>query len=204
MKTRINLYRDEFKPRFVWISANNTFLFGIVALILMATMYFGVWQDLQTQQQELTEIQKSIESKQQELDQLTNQFTARAKDPKLLAKLANQQVKLATAKHLAAKLNTLSKLQERPFSSALNSFAEANNASVWLTSFKLNDKHILINGNISEPSALPIWLKSIGKTDFFNNRDFGAAALLRTNEKLSFSIESHSQITPNSMEASNE
>ncbi len=204
MKTRFNLYRDEFKPKFVWVSANNTFVFGVIALITMAAIYFGIWQGQQTQKQELAQVQSSIEAKQRDLDELTKQLALRTKDPVLLAKLSQQKMRLSTAKHLAEKLDSLSKLQERPFSSALDSFAEINNSNVWLTSFMVNDKRILIEGNISEPGALPVWLKSIGKTDFFNNRDFGAATVFRTEEQLSFTIESKEQTASQDMEITNE
>jgi Tfp pilus assembly protein PilN len=204
MKTRIDLYRDEFKPQFIWLSATNTIVFGVIALIVMGAIYFTIWQDQQTQQQKLAQVKSTIESKQRDLDKLSKQLTLRKTDPVLLAKLLRQKMKLFTAKHLAEKLDSLSVLQERPFSSALNSFAEVNNSDVWLTSFKVNNKHILIEGNISEPGALPVWLKSIGKTDFFNNRNFGAATVLRIDEQLSFTIESKDPNTSKGMEINNE
>ncbi|MFT6702654.1 MAG: Skp family chaperone for outer membrane protein, partial [Pseudomonadales bacterium] len=117
MKTRFNLYRDEFKPQFVWVSASNTIVFGVIALISMAAIYFGIWQGQQTQKQELAQVQSSIEAKQRDLEELTKQLALRTKDPVLLARLSQQKMRLSTAKHLAEKLDSLSKLQERPFSS---------------------------------------------------------------------------------------
>ncbi|MFT6087000.1 MAG: Tfp pilus assembly protein PilN [Glaciecola sp.] len=190
MNTRINLYREEFKPQFFWISATNTILFGVIALLFMSGTYFGFWQDKQSRMQELSQVQSTIKSTQRQLDDLTKTLTLRQKNPVLLAKFANQKMRLSTAKYLADKLKTLSKLQEKPFSTALTSFAEVNNNNVWLTSFKVNETEIVIEGNIDQPDALPSWLKSIGKTDFFNNRDFGAATVFRTEEQLSFKIES--------------
>jgi Tfp pilus assembly protein PilN len=190
MNTRINLYRDEFKPQFAWISATNTLLFGVIALLAMSGAYFGFWQDQQSRQQELLQVKTSIQAKQTELDNLTKTLTLRQKNPVLMAKLVTQKMRLSTAKYLADKLKNLSKLQEKPFSTVLTSFAEVNNSNVWLTTFKVNDTEIVIEGNIEQPDALPRWLKSIGKTDFFNNRDFGAATVFRTEEQLSFKIES--------------
>lgn len=190
MKTRINLYRDEFKPQFVWVSATNSLVFGVIALLVMGAIYFGIWQDQNSREQELAEIKSSIETKKSKLDQLTKQLTQRKKDPALLNQLSSQQVRLSTAKHLADKLESLSKMQEDSFSSAFTSFAEINNSSVWLTQFKVNDSEIVIQGNINKPGALPIWLKSIGKTNFFENRKFSAATVYRTEEQLSFRIQS--------------
>jgi Tfp pilus assembly protein PilN len=191
MNTRINLYREEFKPQFFWISATNTILFGVIALLFMSGTYFGFWQDKQSRMQELSQVQSTIKSAQRQLDDLTKTLTLRQKNPVLLAKFTTQKMRLSTAKYLADKLKTLSKLQEKPFSTALTSFAEVNNNNVWLTSFKVNETEIVIEGNIDQPDALPSWLKSIGKTDFFNNRDFGAATVFRTEEQLSFKIESN-------------
>ncbi|MFQ3206556.1 MAG: Tfp pilus assembly protein PilN [Glaciecola sp.] len=190
MNTRINLYRDEFKPQFVWVSATNTIVFGVIALLIMSGAYFGFWKDQQSRMQELSQVQSSIKSKQRQLEDLTKTLTLRQKNPVLSAKLVTQKMRLSTAKYLADKLKNLSKLQEKPFSTAFTSFAEVNNSNVWLTTFKVNETEIIIEGNINQPDALPSWLKSIGKTDFFNNRNFGAATVFRTEEQLSFKIES--------------
>lgn len=190
MNSRINLYRDEFKPQFVWVSATNAMFFSVLTLLLMAGIYFGVWQSQQSRTQELAQIQNDIASKDRQLGELSKQLTDRQKNPVLLSKLETQKFRLSTAKDLADKLSNLSKLQEKPLSTALTSFAEANNSTVWLTSFKINQKNIEIQGNINEPGALPSWLKSIGKTSFFNNRDFRAATVFRTEGQLGFKIES--------------
>jgi len=190
MNTRINLYRDEFKPQFIWISATNTIIFGVIALLIMTATYFAFWQDQQSRMQELSQVKNSIKVKQGQLDDATKQLMLLQKKPVLLAKLDTQKMRLSTAKHLADKLKSLSKLQEKPFSNALTSFAEVDNSNVWITSFKVNDTDIVIEGNIKQPDALPIWLKSIGKTEFFNNRDFRAATVFRIDEQLSFKIES--------------
>lgn len=190
MNSRINLYRDEFKPQFVWVSATNAMVFSIFTLLIMGGIFFGVWQSQQSRTQELAQIQSEIAFKDSQLAEITNQLTRRQKNPVLLAQLDTQKFRLSTAKDLADKLSNLSKLQEKPFSTALTSFAEVSNSSVWLTSFKINEKNIEIQGNISEPGALPSWLKSIGKTSFFNNRDFRAATVFRTEGQLGFKIES--------------
>jgi Tfp pilus assembly protein PilN len=190
MKTRINLYRDEFKPQFIWVSATNTMIFGVIALLIMGAISFGIWQDQQTREKELEQVQASIAAKQSQLKNLTQQLTQRKKDPSLLARLNTQQVRLSTAKHLADKLESLSKLQEERFSSAFTSFAEVNNSNVWLTSFQVNDRDIVVEGNINQPGALPTWLKSIGKTDFFADKKFSAATVYRKEEQLSFRIQS--------------
>lgn len=190
MKTRIDLYRDEFKPQFIWVSAVNTIFLTIFSLILMGAVYFGIWQDQQTQTHELAQVKSSIDAKQKKLNDLSKKLTSRSLDPALLAKLELSKMELSTAQRLADKLESLGKLQEKPFSSVLNSLAEINNKDIWLTSFKINEKDILINGKISKPGALPVWLKSIGKTDFFKDRDFRAATVSRTAEQLSFTIQS--------------
>lgn len=190
MNRRINLYRDEFKPQFVWICATNTVLFGILALLLMGGVYFAVWQSEQSRIQELAQIKNDIASKERQLEELTKQLTLRQKNPVLLAKLDTQKMRLSTARDVADKLANLSKRQEKPFSVALSAFSEVNDSKVWLTSFKINDKRIQIQGNINDPSALPAWLKSIGKTSFFNSRDFRAATVFRTDGQLGFMIES--------------
>lgn len=190
MNSRINLYRDEFKPQFIWLSATNAMALSVLTLLLMGGTYFAIWQSQQTHAQELAQIQNDITLKDRQLVELTKQLTDRQKNPVLLAKLDTQKFRLSTAKDLADKLSNLSKFQEKPFSTALTSFAEVNSSSVWLKSFKISEANIEIQGNINEPAALPSWLKSIGKTSFFNSRDFRAASVFRTEGQLGFRIES--------------
>lgn len=204
MTRRINLYRDEFKPQFVWVSATNTLFFGVLALLLMGGIYFGVWQSQQSGMQELAQVKNDIALNERQLEELSKQLTLRQKNPVLLAKLDTQKIRLSTAKDVANKLANLSKLQEKPFSVALNSFAEVNNSKVWLTSFKINEKNIQIQGNINDPGALPSWLKAIGKTHFFNSRDFRAATVFRTDGQLGFMIESEASKNAETRGATNE
>jgi len=204
MNNRINLYRDEFKPQFVWVSAANTMVFGVLALLLMGGTYFAFWQNQQSAIQELAQIRNDIASEERQLSELTTQLTLRQKNPVLLAKLNKQKFRLSTAKDLADKLSNLSKQQEKPFSTALTSFAEVNNSNVWLTSFKVNDKNIQIQGSMNAPGALPLWLKSIGKTSFFNSRDFQAATVFRTDGQLGFKIESKASLKEETRGEANE
>lgn len=191
MNTRINLYRDEFEPKFDLISATNTLVFGVIALIIMGTIFFGIWQDQASRQQQLSQVKSSIAAKQKQLDALTKQLSQRQKDPVLLATLEKQKMRLSSATELADKLKSLSQLRAKPLSTAFTSFAEVNTRNIWLSNFTINDTKIIVQGNISEPGALPQWLQSIGKTSFFNERKFGAATVFRAEQQLGFTIESY-------------
>ena len=189
MKSRINLYRKEFKPKFVWLSITNTlFLSGLVLLVL-AGIYYSAWLANEKRQNSLSELKASMTERQERLDALTLQLSQRTKNPVLLNQLAQRQSVLESSTRLAEKLKVLEQNQDKPFSSAFQSFSQANNANVWLTHFYLSPTAQRVEGNILRAETLPAWLQRLGRTAYFNNSDFETATITTVDEQLSFVIQ---------------
>ena len=189
MKTRINLYRDEFKPQFVWLTVANMLLLSFIVLLVLSGIYYTVWKTMESRTNELSELRATIQQRQATLDDLTNSLTQREKDPILLNQLAMRKTLLVSNQQLATKLDSLNNLQKTPFSTVFDSFSVADRNDVWLSSFKINDNLVRIEGNISRPEALPAWLQAVGKTEYFQNKSFRSASVTREQGQLSFVIE---------------
>lgn len=186
MKTRINLYRDEFKPKFVWLSVTNMLILSVVVLLVLAGIYYSAWALKESRQSSLSELNASMKERQERLDTLTLQLTQRTKNPILLGQLQQRQVVLASSTRLAQKLDVLEQNQNRSYSMAFESLSNANSSDVWLTHFYLSSEGQIIEGKLMKAEALPAWLQRLGKTPYFVNSDFEAAAISTEEEQLSF------------------
>jgi hypothetical protein len=189
MKTRINLYRDEFKPQFVWLTVANMLLLSFIVLLVLSGIYYSVWKAMDNRANELNELRATIQQRQATLDELTVQLTQRKKDPVLLKQLEMRKTVLASNQQLATKLDSLNSLQETPFSTAFESFSNADRNDVWLSAFRINENLVRIEGKISRPEALPAWLQAVGKTTYFKNKSFQTANVTREQGQLNFVIE---------------
>ncbi|MBF7073687.1 hypothetical protein ISG33_09795 [Glaciecola sp. MH2013] len=195
MKTRINLYRDEFKPQFVWLSVTNTLLLSVVVLFVLLGIYYVSWSAMDARQTSLSELQASIKERQNTLDELTLQLSQRQKNPLLLRELEQRQFVLANVSRLAEKLDLLEETQRYPFSTAFESFSQANRDDLWLSSFYLSSEAQIIEGNITNAEALPAWLQTLGKTSYFANSNFDSASISTTSPVSAAGAQQHSAPT---------
>jgi Tfp pilus assembly protein PilN len=189
MKTRINLYRDEFKPQFVWLTVANMLLLSVVVLLVLSGIYYSVWKTMDSRANELSKLRTTIQQRQATLDELTISLTQRKKDPVLLNKLEMRLTLLASLQQLATKLDSLNSMQKTPFSVAFDSFSNADSSDVWLSAFKINESSVRIEGSISYPEALPTWLQAVAKTTYFQHTSFRTANVKREQGQLRFVIE---------------
>ena len=188
MKSQINLLSDEFTPHFELVSLSHLLVFSALSILLCGGIYAAVsYQKLSTET-EISAINLLLSERQQTIDAMTTELSAKSNDPLLEARLASLKQLTATKASLLANLEDLSGLQQGSFSTMFDSLAQAQSSALWLTEFTVSSGELAIGGELSSPSALPIWIQQLQNTDFFKGQTFNVANVSRNNDTLSFEL----------------
>lgn len=187
-KTDINLYTAQFRPTFVWLTLNHLFLLVALALLLMGGLVGGVLYQNSLLDKKLVVVQSQLSQKQQTVMEMTNALTQKQQDPKLLALAQNLENIIQEKESLIQELKRLDTLRSSEFSEVLNSLSKVDKNELWLTNISVVKQDVQISGELSNPLALPLWIRSLSQTEFFNNMSFNKAQIARTEDDLQFSI----------------
>lgn len=190
MKSQINLLHKGFVPKFEWVCGEH-FVGLVLTVIVLCTSAFGLSNYYHKQQQStVTKIKKEIKQQQRSIDELTASLTARVTDPLLESKLATLSEQTRARTLLLNHIRNLSELKQRSFSVLFDSLAQSSSSELWLTHFLVKPNELNIEGELSMPQALPIWISELSKTDFFKGQEFNLASVEREDSVLVFQLTS--------------
>nr|WP_136251344.1 PilN domain-containing protein [Ningiella ruwaisensis] len=190
MKSNINLYSAEFKPKFEWITGRHLLGISIVVTLIMSGVYGGLFYWHSKVESQAQEVATQIAQEQQSIDDFTHAIQTRTGDPLLGARLNQLQNELSAQESLLLRVKDLSGLKQKSFSSLFDALASANSNHLWLTSFTVDEENLSISGSLAKPSAMTQWIGKLSNTSFFKGREFNDAVLAREDEALHFTLTS--------------
>ncbi|GLR72230.1 hypothetical protein [Agaribacter marinus] len=188
MKYRINLYHEAFKPKFDVFAFGHLVLLSSVAFGLAILIYGWTAYAISKSQTDLLAVNKATDAAEAQIVEFTQAIQLKAGDPRLAAKLTRVTDTVNAQNELLVSLQQLSTQHNNRFSSVLDAFSVAATDELWLTSFSLSGKDVLIHGQLSAPSALPLWVGKLAETGTFRGQNFQDAVLERSDDVLSFSL----------------
>lgn len=188
MKSQINLLHEEFIPRFRWITGSHFFSLVLFSVVFCAGFYGYFYLAYESESVIADSIQDDINVRQSTIDDLTNSLTERTTDPVLENRLTSLMAQTKMRNELLNKVKGLSSLEQRTFSNMFTSFAEADVGDIWLTEFTASSEDLSIQGSMSRPKTLPVWLEKLSQTVFFQNQEFDVASLERKDDLLNFEL----------------
>lgn len=190
MKSQINLLHSEFVPKFTWVCAQHFVGIIVLSTLLCAGGYGAANYMYQQKEQEVAGIQKLVTKQQQSIEEITNALTNRLSDPAMQNELNMLTAQSSSRDLLLNHIRNLSALKQRSFSALFDSLAQSSSSQLWLTHFLITPEELNLEGGISTPRALPLWISELSKTDFFAGQEFSVASVDRNDKGLTFTLNS--------------
>jgi Tfp pilus assembly protein PilN len=190
VKSQINLLHKDFVPKFEWVCAQHFFGLIVLVLVLCAGTFGLVSYYHHTKEAEVAQIKREIAQQQTSIEELTEALTSRVTDPELENKLDTFAEQTRSRGLLLKHIRNLSELKQRSFSVLFDSLAKSSSSKLWLTNFLVKPNELNIEGQLSNPRALPLWISALSKTDFFKGQEFNLATVEREDSVLSFQLKS--------------
>jgi Tfp pilus assembly protein PilN len=190
VKSQINLLHKGFIPKFEWVCGNH-FVGLILGVLLLCSGTYGIAGYYHQQKEvQVARIKKEISQQQSSIEELTSALTSRVTDPVLESKLASFTEQTRNRGLLLKHIRNMSELKQRSFSVLFDSLAQSTSSQLWLTHFLVKPNELNIEGHISTPRALPMWISQLSKTDFFKGQEFNLANVDREDSGLIFQLTS--------------
>lgn len=190
MKSQINLFHEEFRPKFEWVCASHFVGVIVAALVLCSGLYGLTLYQLNAKEQQVAAIKKELSRQQHSIEEITQALTQRVSDPVLASKLASFAEQSRTRGMLLNHIRKLSALKQRSFSGLFDSLSQSNSTELWLTEFLVTPDELNLEGLIAQPRALPMWISELSQTDFFKGQEFNVASVVREQDSLVFKLNS--------------
>jgi Tfp pilus assembly protein PilN len=190
MKTNINFYHDEFRPRFDWVSGQHLSVLLVLSFVLCGSIYAGLYAWRGSVQADLEQIAQSVQQQQSNIDEFTFALQNRENNPVLSARLRQLQLQILSQENRLKKVQDMGEMKQSSFAELFDALATANSDHVWINNFTVNEEDLIISGSIAKPSALTKWIGDLSKTQFFKGQEFDDALLQREDGELSFQLTS--------------
>ena len=196
MKTRINLYLDEFKPTIVLVSLNFSLLIWMITLIGVVSVATLAYQAKQRSQTYAVQVATEVADKTALLNTLKTQQGTLQQDERLLADLQTSQLQLAAKNQIVDELSRREALKNQGFSSLMQDLAAYHHAGLWLTRISLDDQWLHIEGGVEQSTQVPVWVDNLRQSPFFQGKEFTQAKIYRDDdERLRFVLSSDPDVS---------
>ena len=175
MKRTINLYHPSLKPKkerlplskVLWV---NGLAFSVMLVTVVALNVFLNMTEEKIQQQ--TALINQING---EINVL-NDALEKKRDTKMLQQQLEQvNAKIQNRKQLLAYLESgeLS-FDATKYGEVMDDLADYHDQNLWLTSINIDTQKIRLSGQTVAPSSIPVWLKNLQQSPFFQGKSFSS------------------------------
>lgn len=175
MKRTINLYQDSLKPKKERLPFSSVLLLNGAALIVMLVVVTALNFTLGAKQQKLSEKTRAIGQLNNEIKTLSAALEKKRDTQSLQQQLERVNAKIENRKRLLAYLESgeLS-FDATKYGEVMDDLANFHNQNLWLTSIDIDTQTIRLTGQTVAPSSIPVWLKNLQNSPFFQGKSFSS------------------------------
>jgi len=188
MKTRVNLYHQQYQPKVNLLSLNSTAFTNLVVLVLILSLYVGLsWRQVSLNEQNRLLSGRAAEL-QSRIEQLKSELESQKPSPVLMASIEQQKTSISQRQRLLQELSNRERGKQNRFSVVLSDLERADTPYVWLTRIHMQEEQVSIAGYGSTPDAMPKWLANLSGTASFKGMAFEQASMQRDDNAIAFEL----------------
>ena len=184
MKTRVNLYLDEFRPTTYLINIGFTaLLWGLaIGAIVFASVYVN--QQKAQAEQRLQRVEQSMADKQKVIEMLSRARDKKGENLQLLAEIERVEQELSIKNEIITELTNRERRQASGYAQLMLDLARLHDRGLWLTSIHLDDNYVRIEGGATDSATVPKWVSKLNEANYFEGAQFAAASMYRDNQQM--------------------
>lgn len=191
MKTRVNLYLEEFRP-VKEILPLQLVLVSWLAVVLAVSFLNNSTADRFVKTQQAGKVLNDTYRKlKEQIANLENQQASRKQDAKLIEEVSELESELRAKQILLAELVGREKFKNNGFSLMMEDLAERNDSELWLNHIQIDENDVYLRGNTLKSDAVPRWVNGLKESEYFAGRSFAGVKLFRDlDDQLAFILSS--------------
>ncbi len=175
MKRTINLYHPSLKPKKERLPLSKVLWVNGVALGVMLIAVVALNILLNAKQEKIEQQSALTRQINNEIKTLNNALEKKRDTKTLQQQLEQVNAKIENRKQLLAYLESgeLS-FDATKYGEVMDDLADYHNQNLWLTSINIDTQKIRLSGQTVAPSSIPIWLKKLQQSPFFQGKSFSS------------------------------
>ncbi len=193
MKHRINLYQDAFQPRLDLLSLSSVTV-ALSALLAILLISWAVMMGMvSSAEDDLAQITAENQRLQTDVNAMQAVLAEREPDPVLTTKVNALKSTLSKQDRLLEELASREVIKNTGFAQIMTDLAAQSRSDIWLQSLAVSESMMMLQGQVSQPEAMPQWLTRLAQTPSFSGRTFDSASVIREEDALLFKLEAQRQ-----------
>ncbi|MFY8352688.1 PilN domain-containing protein [Pseudoalteromonas sp. SSM20] len=188
MKTRINLYLEELKPKREFLTLTNVAICW-AALIVVLVIVVGVFGHLnQTSKERVLVLQSQLDQGKNQLTQAQQALERKQDKSPLLRRIEKKKEEIQEKQRLLDFMLTKTAQAKFDYAQVMTDLAGNTHREVWLKEFKFVGDEITLVGAATHGSAIPEWLNGLKDTDYFSAKAFSLLEFEKQKEGVEFQV----------------
>lgn len=193
MKHRINLYQAPFQPRLDLLSLSSV-SFALSGLLVILLVSWAIMTAIASStEDELAYIKAQNLRIQTDVNAMQAVLAERTPDPVLTKKVDALKATLSKQDRLLEELASREIIKNTGFAQLMTDLAAQSRSDIWLESLMVSESVMVLQGQVSQPEAMPQWLTRLARTQSFSGRTFDSASVTRDEDALLFTLEAQRQ-----------
>lgn len=188
MKNRINLYTAELQPKLDLLSLASVLSAWLLITVLFLLCYSGFAYYHSSVASELAQQKYRRDNLNRDVNNMKESLANRQPDPHLIKLVEQQEIALHNRKLLLDELSQRENIKQQGFTQILDDLAHKNSASIWLDTIEVGESSMKLLGKVTQPQAMPQWLRRLGQSTSFSGRTFDSARVFREDDELRFEL----------------
>lgn len=174
MSQQINLVLPELRPRFDWLALPVVASAAGAALLLVVVLFvYASWRVDALAGRDAS-VKAALQTLQQQTSELGVALGARKGDATLPERIEAMRLSVSQREEALAALGHGRKDEFGAYSETLKGFSRQITEGVWLTGFSLAGKDVEIQGRLTDPAVLPLYIRRLNTDGAFSGKRFEA------------------------------
>lgn len=193
MKSRINFYQQEFAPQLDLLSLSSVGVAWGALCTLIALVWATTSWVVADKQEQLSKLVADNQHMQSRVDAMQAELAQRKPDPDLTRQVTALQQTLEHQQRLLSEIDARNIIRQSGFTQLLSDLASQSKSDLWLNTIEVSEHAMLLQGELSDPKAMPQWLNRLADTPSFSGRTFDTARVYRDEDGLKFELNAQRQ-----------
>ncbi len=184
MKTRVNLYTQEFQPKQERFSLNHVLAISFASLVLMLVLVLVARQDTAAVRTQVGVAEQQLDELENEVQGLTAKVAQHVQNPALEQQLALLDSRLQYRHDVLSQLSSLALVQSSGFSILMSDLARLRDKDIRLSQIKLAGETMTLVGIARNHAAIPRWIRLFEKGTSLEGREFNKLHITRNSDDI--------------------
>lgn len=172
MKTQINLYLDEFKPKADLLGLPVVASVWLLLVVFVGLLFWVGKSRLDASQDQLWSLQTQLTEQRELTEQLKQKSLQHVEDPQLRRAIAQQSLTIKHQRTILKALQQHKGTKNSGYAQLMADLANFHSSSIWLTGVTYRADTIVLSGATMQPEKITQWLARLSRSTYFSGTEF--------------------------------